>query len=230
MAGTYRYVLSDSHGCQEVFERALGAVDLSGNNHLYLLGDYVPHQCLDGRCLSDEAYVRRCREALVFVRDFQARHAGHVTVLAGNHEHFLLNDYVCGYALGRDLLRWLGKLPYFAETERQIFVHAGIDEDACEEWRWGTSDYVFSHKHPPTFGSFYKDVVAGHVSAQGIAEDPLFEGVFWDGESHYYIDADTEHSGRMNLVRYNVERGLYQQQTITKDEVGPLLPLDGLVG
>ena len=36
--------------------------------------------------------------------------------------------------------KWIGSLPVFHETEEQIFVHAGVDEEAEEYWKWGTGD------------------------------------------------------------------------------------------
>ena len=39
-----------------------------------------------------------------------------------------------------DRIKWIGSLPVFHETEEQIFVHAGVDEEAEEYWKWGTGD------------------------------------------------------------------------------------------
>lgn len=52
----------------------------------------------------------------------------------------------------KDLLTWLKGLPYYYETENQIFVHAGIDEEAGEDWKWGTSDEELVWKYPPKIG------------------------------------------------------------------------------
>ena len=35
------FAMSDIHGCQQEFEEAISLVDLSGDNMLILLGDYV---------------------------------------------------------------------------------------------------------------------------------------------------------------------------------------------
>ena len=37
----YIYAMSDIHGCLEEFNHALSLVDLSGDNRLILLGDYI---------------------------------------------------------------------------------------------------------------------------------------------------------------------------------------------
>ena len=55
-----------------------------------------------------------------------------------------------------DLVKWLKSLPSFYETETQIFVHAGVDEDAGEYWKWGTGDEIFLWKFPASLGKFCK--------------------------------------------------------------------------
>ena len=53
-----------------------------------------------------------------------------------------------------ELIKWIRNLPFYYETEKQIFVHAGIDEDAGDWWKVGTSEEVFVGKYPATFGHF----------------------------------------------------------------------------
>ena len=218
---SYRYAISDPHGCLDVLQQALAAIDLSGDSHLYLLGDYIPHDSYDMTTLE---YVTRCGESLAFVRDFQGEHPGHVSVLPGNHELMLLDaEKRWEIEIGRSLLAWMQALPTFIETDEQIFVHAGIDEEAGYWWRWGSDPWELCGKWPATFGAFEKDIVAGHVSAAGLAGSDDFEGAYWDGQSHYYIDGATERSGRITVLRYHVECGEYDQLVVTKDEVkGPM--------
>ena len=87
-----------------------------------------------------------------------------------------------------DIIRWMKKLPLYFETDMQIFVHAGIDEEANDLWAIGTSDEMFLEKYPAKKGHFYKDIVAGHVSVSSIKKDYDFHDIYWDGKSHYYID------------------------------------------
>ena len=87
-----------------------------------------------------------------------------------------------------DIIRWMKSLPLYYETDSQIFVHAGIDEEAEDLWAVGTSDDIFISKYPATKGSFYKDIVAGHVSVSSLKKDLDFHDIYWDGKSHYYID------------------------------------------
>lgn len=115
------------------------------------------------------------------------------------------------YQANRDLIPWLKKLPYYYETETQIFVHAGIDEEAGKYWRLGTPESTFIGKHPASTGKFYKDIIAGHVGTSKLANDPKFHGVYHDGKSHYYIDGTVSVSGRIPLLAYNEQTGKYTE-------------------
>lgn len=109
----------------------------------------------------------------------------------------------------KKLIAWLRKLPYFYETENQIFVHAGIDEEAGDWWNCGTPEYVFTGKFPATTGSFYKDIIAGHISAASVAGSRDFKGAYYDGESHYYIDGSVENTGTLIVFAYDEKARKY---------------------
>ena len=115
----------------------------------------------------------------------------------------------------KDLLSWMRKLRLFYETATQIFVHAGVDEEIPEEEaEWctiGTPDYVMTGKYPPTVGHFYKDVIAGHVAASYLARDKNFSGIFFDGESHYYIDGTEAKFRRILCLAYDENQRKYYQ-------------------
>ena len=102
-----------------------------------------------------------------------------------------------------DLIRWLRDLPFYYETDTQIFVHAGIEEEAEDLWAFGTSDECFVSKYPPTFGTFYKDIIAGHVGTPSIRKNESDHSVYWDGRNHYYIDGGTAKSGAVPVLKYN---------------------------
>ncbi len=87
-----------------------------------------------------------------------------------------------------DMLSWMNALPLYYETDHQIFVHAGIDEEAEDMWPWGTGDEVFLGKYPPTKGYFYKDIIAGHVSTSTASGNRKNHDIYYDGESHFFID------------------------------------------
>lgn len=87
-----------------------------------------------------------------------------------------------------DLIRWYKKLPLYYKTDIQIFVHAGVDEEAEDWWEVGTSDEMFIEKYPPTKGKFYMDIIAGHVSTYTASGDRNQHDIYFDGESHFFID------------------------------------------
>ena len=109
----------------------------------------------------------------------------------------------------RELLIWLKKLLYYFETDNQIFVHAGIEEEAEELWRLGTPKEYFTSKFPPSKGYFYKDIVAGHVGTSEFRKNKELHEVYWDKKSHFYIDGTTKNSKIIPILKYNVESGAY---------------------
>lgn len=115
----------------------------------------------------------------------------------------------------KELISWLKKLPYFYETETQIFVHAGVDEEIPEEeldfCMIGTPEYVFTGKYPPSTGHFFKDIIAGHVAAASLAHDSRFEGIYFDGESHFYIDGSTTKTKKVLCLAYDENDNLYYE-------------------
>ncbi len=135
----------------------------------------------------------------------------------------------------RELIGWLRQLPYFYETEGQIFVHAGIDEEAGDRWREGTPENTFVWKYPPTFGRFSKDIIAGHVATAIISGDRAFRDIFWDGQSHYYIDGTVLESGQIPVLVCDTEMGRYyslspdvpppHQDGAIRGELRPILPM-----
>lgn len=109
----------------------------------------------------------------------------------------------------RELIHWLRELPYYYETDRQIFVHAGVDEETGEHWPIATQERTFVWKFPASKGSFLKDVIAGHLSTATLSGDKSFHDVYWDGASHYYIDGTVYVSKRLLVLMYDEETGKY---------------------
>lgn len=112
-----------------------------------------------------------------------------------------------------DLVEWIRKMPLYYETEKQIFVHAGVDEEAGEYWMWGTSDHILLGKFPATKGKFYKTIIAGHVGTgnRDLADDYSYHDVYFDGESHYYIDGSVYKGGKLLLLGYDEKEDQYYQ-------------------
>ena len=213
------HAIADPHGCLPVLKKALEVVDFSNpENRLFLLGDYIPHYVVPTPV---DEFLAESAEALRFVKDFCETHEGQVVALQGNHEFGMLNNIREGtWRMDADLVAWVKKLPFFAETEQQIFVHAGIEEEAEDLWRHGTDDIMFCCKYPYTFGPFLKDIVAGHVATSKLFGNADKHDVFWDGQSHYYLDGTTEHSGQMPVLIYDTDTGTYSSRLATADGVG----------
>lgn len=194
--GAFIYAMSDMHGDLAAFEEALALVDLSDPGSLLVLcGDYIDHARI---------HLGVCER----IMELQRERPGQVVALMGNHEAAYLEDEAAGIAppLKPDMRAWMRELPLYHETEGQIFVHAGVDEAAGDLWRVGTPDYCFYGKFPATFGPFLKDVVAGHVGTYLMCEE---NRVFWDGDSHYYLDGSTEVSHYVPVLRYDLEARRY---------------------
>lgn len=238
------YALSDIHGYLDILKETMKKVDLSSNNKLIFLGDYI-----------DEG--PSSKETLEYIYNLQKQYPEQVIVLKGNHEEMFLewladpeyffelqpdfqtikpfltekhlsdinklrnsskemNEYginriiaQCIRKNNRELIEWMKKLPVYYETETQIFVHAGVDEEAGEYWKYGTEDHYYMSKYPPTVGSFYKDIVAGHVGSSTLANDLNFHDIYFDGKSHYYIDSTVYVSHKLNLLIYDTETKKY---------------------
>ncbi|MBS5909140.1 metallophosphoesterase [Paenibacillus macerans] len=192
------YAMSDIHEELDLFKETLSLVDLSENNQLILLGDYIDIHSQD-------------LSILYFIKEIQEKHKDQVIVLAGNHEFMLLEDIESKASSFNDaaLINWLKGLPFYYETDTQIFVHAGIDEEAEELWKWGSEDYYFCSKYPHTTGKFFKDIIAGHVSTSEISGNADYHNVFWDKQSHFYIDGNTRVSKTIPVLKYDTASGKY---------------------
>jgi serine/threonine protein phosphatase 1 len=132
-----------------------------------------------------------------------------------NRDEILLYIKECIKKNHKDLLQWMRKMPYYYETPTQIFVHAGVDEEIPEEeieyCTLGTPEYVFTGKYPPTTGFFYKDIIAGHVAATSFRCDVRANDIYFDGESHFYIDGSTAKTKRMLCLVYDEKKKNYYE-------------------
>ncbi len=110
-----------------------------------------------------------------------------------------------------DVIKWIRKLPYYYESGfGQIFVHAGIDEEADDLWKVGTPAEWFTAMPPMYAGqTFDLDVIAGHIDTASASSIPSYRGIWHDGASHYYIDANVLEYGEIAVLRYDSETGKY---------------------
>ena len=115
-------------------------------------------------------------------------------------------------------------LPLYHVEDNIIFVHAGIDEESGEEWEWESTDRVFWEKFPAELGHFNGNmtIVAGHVGTAVIANNYRFHDIYFDGESHYYIDGTVYESGVINVLMYDTDDEIfYQVSEAGKYEIEP---------
>lgn len=99
----------------------------------------------------------------------------------------------------------------YYETDTQIFVHAGIDEEAGKLWKDLTSSEMFTNKFPLTTGEFFKDIVSGHVASWEVAKDKAYQGkIYHDIKSHYFIDGDVKNSKTIPVICYDTVTKSYQ--------------------
>lgn len=108
---------------------------------------------------------------------------------------------------------FMQNLPLYHVEENIIFVHAGIDEEVGEEWEWESTDRDFMEKYPAEIGHFSGNmiIVAGHVGTAVIANDYRFHDIYYDGDSHYYIDATVYESGIINVLMYDTDDEKFYQ-------------------
>lgn len=215
------YAMSDIHGCLAAFEEALSLIDLSqADVMLILLGDYIHGG-------------ENSRGVLKRIVELQSEHGSDkVMALLGNHEQMALEgsssiEYMtrCDGVFdepgdGTDheaeddrYLQWMSDLPRYYATEQQIFCHAGVDEEAGDLWEWSSDDSQYIWKYPAQTGPFCMDIIAGHVHTSRISGNPYFHDIYYDGESHYYIDGDTVSSGVVPVLMVDTERNQYYRVT-----------------
>lgn len=221
------YSVSDIHGHLSEFEDALSKIDLSGDNMLLLLGDYIH---------GPDSYG-----VLDRIIQLQNKYGTEkVVALLGNHEEMALNGTwsiiedrfgfageECNEEKEDAYLSWMSNLPLYYEIGNAIFVHAGIDEEAAAEgfWEYGTSEYIFTGKFPAETGkieNFETKIIAGHVGTSEIANDPQFHDIYFDGFNHYYIDGTVVQSGEIPVLMYDVEMDKFFR--VTENSAWLILP------
>lgn len=213
--------MSDIHGFLAEFEEALSLVIEhleEPDTKLCLMGDYI-HGGADNYGVLDK------------IISLQNRYGeDKIIVLLGNHEEFVLTGYssINSMSMIEDneyddaddqddkYICWLENLPRYYTEGNTIFVHAGIDEDAGDMWEWGTSDEIFVSKYPAETGKIEgleMKVVAGHVGTAEISGDPRFHDIYYDGDSHYYIDGTVMDSGIIPVLLVDTDENKYYQVT-----------------
>ncbi len=165
--------IGDIHGCIDKLETLITRIDVSEQDTLVFLGDYIDRGP-DPKGVVD------------LVLNLQRECAGQVICLRGNHEEMFL-DYIAGvnqeaylYFGGRatvesysadtgrfrvpeDHIRFFRRLPSFYETPDYVFVHAGlrpgvpISQQVDEDRLWIRSLFINSSY------DWGKRVIFGHT-------------------------------------------------------------------
>lgn len=98
----------------------------------------------------------------------------------------------------------------FFETDHQIFVHAGIDEELGQNWKLFSNPDIFTKKFPASIGKFYKDIIAGHIYSEEIAKDSDVLGkIYFDNYNHYYIDGHVSLSKTIPILAFDTTTKKY---------------------
>ena len=214
------YCITDIHGCLKPLEKALALVLPHLNEpetRLIFMGDYI-HGGADNYQVLDK------------IIGLQIKYHGKVIALMGNHEetvaegwtnidyYYSDDDHDSSYA------KWMSSLPRFHADGRTIFVHAGIDEQAGELWKAGTAEHIFTEKYPAQTGLFFEDykIIAGHIGTCDISGDPDFHGIYYDGQSHFYLDSTVVKSGFLNVLLADTAGGKYYE--VTESGTSEIMP------
>ena len=212
------FAMSDIHGCLDAFLNALSLVDLEDkNNKLVLCGDYI-HGGSDSYGVVEK------------IMELKKKYKSRVVVLMGNHEESaidsgaIVDDYSVNeeYDEKRDkkCLDFISHLDlYYNYKDEVVFCHAGVDEEAGEYWEVGTPDYFYTGKFPAATGPFCINIVAGHIAASTVAGKPKYKGIYYDGESHYFIDGNTEKTGRVLVIMYDTKKKKFYEMTNQRDPI-----------
>lgn len=225
------YCIADIHGRLGPFEDALALVDFTGDNKLVLLGDYIH---------GGSENIEVLDKIMMLERTYGS---DKVIVLAGNHEDMAIDgrwpirasrftsfeDEIEDDEIDDKYIDWMSDLRRIYVEGNTIFVHAGIDEDAGEFWEWETDDYTLTEKYPAQLGYFdcgepERDIkiVAGHVGTAEISGDPSFHDIYYDGQSHYYIDSTVLDSGYLNVLAFDPDQDKFF--TVTENGKYPVFP------
>jgi serine/threonine protein phosphatase 1 len=184
------FAIGDIHGCYEALVRLLGRIPIDwARDRLVFMGDYIDR--------GPQSF-----EVVQHLIELQERHSGAV-FLKGNHEQ-MLADYLSGrdrmtylynggqqtldsylrhanvpgrYPIPDAHLRFFESLRLMFETEKYIFVHAGLrqglppERQREEDLLWIREDFIDS-RH-----AFGKRVVFGHTPFEAPRVEPNKIGI-----------------------------------------------------
>ena len=226
------YAISDIHGYLDEFIKALNKVELSDkDNRLILLGDYIDNGSKSFQVLSkiielEEVYsgqiitlfgnheewfydwlIPETPTASAFGETIQSffspEELKEILVSNPNNFEIAIRNAIKTKTKFIDWFKERFKDKRYYETDNQIFVHAGIEEEAGDLWEELTSPETFTNKFPVTTGAFIKDVISGHIASHQVARDDSYLGKVYYNQNHYFIDGDVNHSKTIPVLCYD---------------------------
>ena len=226
------YAISDIHGYLDEFIKALNKVELSDkDNRLILLGDYIDNGSKSFQVLSkiielEEVYsgqiitlfgnheewfydwlIPETPTASAFGETIQSffspEELKEILVSNPNNFEIAIRNAIKTKTKFIDCFKERYKDKRYYETDNQIFVHAGIEEEAGDLWEELTSPETFTNKFPVTTGAFIKDVISGHIASHQVARDDSYLGKVYYNQNHYFIDGDVNHSKTIPVLCYD---------------------------
>lgn len=201
--GVLETVMGLQERCGERF------IALRGNHEEQLL-EYISNVGAPGFAQAWKLADSNLQTAKSFLEPDEFEHVRHLLVLKRFEEAYRFTVGRMRKAHG-DVIRWVGRLPYYWESPfGQVFVHAGIVEEAADLWRVGTPPEWFTAMPPMYAGQHFDlDVIAGHVGTETVSGIAGYRGIWFDGESHYYVDSNVMEHGEVAVLAYDSETGKY---------------------
>lgn len=226
------YSMSDIHGHFNEFIDSLSKVDLSDkDNRLILLGDYIDNGSKSFQVLSkiielEEMYsgqiitlfgnheewfyewlIPETPTASAFGETIQSffspEELKEILVSNPNNFEIAIRNAIKTKTKFIDWFKERYKDKRYYETDNQIFVHAGIDEEAGDLWEELTNPETLTNKFPVTTSAFIKDVISGHIASHQVARDDSYLGKVYYNQNHYFIDGDVNHSKTIPVLCYD---------------------------
>ncbi len=226
------YAISDIHGYLDEFINALNKVELSDkDNRLILLGDYIDNGSKSFQVLSkiielEEMYsgqiitlfgnhdewfyewlMPETPTASAFGETIQSffspEELKEILVSNPNNFEIAIRNAIKTKTKFIDWFKERYKDKRYYETDNQIFVHAGIDEEAGDLWEELTNPETLTNKFPVTTSAFIKDVISGHIASHQVARDDSYLGKVYYNQNHYFIDGDVNHSKTIPVLCYD---------------------------
>ena len=226
------YSMSDIHGHFNEFIDSLSKVDLSDkDNRLILLGDYIDNGSKSFQVLSkiielEEMYsgqiitlfgnheewfyewlIPETPTASAFGETIQSffspEELKEILVSNPNNFEIAIRNAIKTKTKFIDWFKKRYKDKRYYETDNQIFVHAGIDEEAGDLWEELTNPETLTNKFPVTTSAFIKDVISGHIASHQVARDDSYLGKVYYNQNHYFIDGDVNHSKTIPVLCYD---------------------------